>query len=397
MGLLGSLTAWTRGSTQKRDAALDALNFVAQQRLMGPSVGSVSVTQDTARRNSAVWACRRLRADLESTLPVDVYRRVQGIQVEAPKSPFLLEPAPDSDWCEWAYATRDSLDGCGNTVGLITSKDALGLPRYVELAPMSDVSATIKSGRVVEWRIAGSKYRPDEVWHEKQFSVPGTPIGLDPVLYAAWSVGGYLSAQKFALDYFGSGGAPSGTLKNVDVPNPTADVLDTMKARFRNATANRDIFVTGSSWEWTPATSEAAAAAFLEEMKYGAADVCRFFGVPADMVDAGTSSSSVTYANVTQRNLQFLIMNMGPAIVRREAYISRKALPQPRYLKLNTDALLRMDPATRAEMLIKQVTGRVLAPSEARELDNRPPFTPEQLAEFALLPGTSTSQPGGQQ
>src|ERR1044072_1991473 len=37
--------------------------------------GAVTVTNDTTMRHSAVWACLRLRADLISTMPVDVYRR----------------------------------------------------------------------------------------------------------------------------------------------------------------------------------------------------------------------------------------------------------------------------------------------------------------------------------
>jgi hypothetical protein len=39
-----------------------------------------SVTPDKAMCHSAVWARVRLRADLISTLPLDVYRRENGIQ-----------------------------------------------------------------------------------------------------------------------------------------------------------------------------------------------------------------------------------------------------------------------------------------------------------------------------
>jgi hypothetical protein len=50
------------------------------------------VTNDTALRNAAVWACLRLRADLVSSFPIDVYRYVNGIQVEVPKPPVLVTP-----------------------------------------------------------------------------------------------------------------------------------------------------------------------------------------------------------------------------------------------------------------------------------------------------------------
>jgi len=77
-------------------------------------------------------------------------------------------------------------------------------------------------------------------------------------------------------------------------------------------------------------------------------------------------------------------MNLGPAIIRRENALSQM-LPRPRFVKLNTDALLRMDPASRAQMLKVQIDARTLAPSEARALDNRKPFTVDQIAEFDEL------------
>jgi hypothetical protein len=70
--------------------------------------------------------------------------------------------------------------------------------------------------------------------------------------------------------------------------------------------------------------------------------------------------------------------------------------PRPQYVKLNSDALLRMDPATRTQTLLAQVAGRTLAPSEARAVDDRAPFTESQLAEFDRLfgePGAAAAHP----
>lgn len=49
--------------------------------------GAAVVTSETALRHSAVWACLRLRANLVSTMPLDLYRRVNGVQIEVPKPP----------------------------------------------------------------------------------------------------------------------------------------------------------------------------------------------------------------------------------------------------------------------------------------------------------------------
>jgi len=78
------------------------------------------------------------------------------------------------------------------------------------------------------------------------------------------------------------------------------------------------------------------------------------------------------------------VMNLGPAIVRREVALSA-ALPQPRYVKLNTDAILRMDPSTVTENLAAQITARLRTVDEGREVLNLPPLTDAQYAEFDRL------------
>jgi phage portal protein BeeE len=113
----------------------------------------------------------------------------------------------------------------------------------------------------------------------------------------------------------------------------------------------------------------------------GPTDIARFFDCPSDLIDSAISGQSVTYANVAQRNLQFLTMSLGPAVIRRENALNRW-LPERQFAKLNTRALLRMDPLAQAQVINYQIQSRVLAPSEARLLDDKPPLTTAQMAEF---------------
>jgi HK97 family phage portal protein len=380
-----------------RDLASDQIGW--QLRGSRGGTGTASVTQETALRHSAWWACLRLRADLISTTPVDSFRERDGRQIEVTKPPLLVTPAPGVDITEHMYSSQFDLDRYGNSVGIITGRNSFGLPATIELAPMSEVSARMNGHRLVEWRICNEKYLPEEIWHEKQFTVGGMPLGLSPLAYAAWTIGGYLSAQQFALDWFTNGAQPSGVLRNTE-QTVVKDIATVAKASFKAATENRDIFVTGKDWEWTPAATDAASTGFLEQQSAGILDVCRYLGVPGDMIDASNSTGNITYANVTQRNVQLLVINLGPAYVRRERKWSM-ALPAPRFVKFNTDALLRMDPETRQRTILARVAGKTLAPSEARALDNVDPFTDEQLAEIAFFaqmarPVTPTTQQAAQ-
>lgn len=358
----------------------------------GQRTGGLAITNETSRRHSAVWACRRLRADLLSTMPVDAYRKVAGMQVEVKKPPVLLAPGGGTvDMHEWLWMSQDDLDGHGNAVGIITAVDGLGLPARIELQDLSTVSVKGTGSVVTEWRIGGRKYEPHQIWHEKQYPRSGNPLGMSPLMYAAWTINQYLSAQQFSLDWFQGGAIPAASLKNTaKTLNPAQSAA--IKQQYKATVSAGDVFVHGADWELKALSATTADTAFLAMMQYSVTDIARFFGCPADLIEGAVSGQSLTYASITQRNLQLLIMNLGPVVTRRENALSR-LLPKPRFVKLNSDAILRMDPETRAKVLGQQVSDRLLAPSEARAIDNRMPYTAEQYAEFDRLFGAPRVQP----
>src|SRR4051812_6961128 len=184
---------------------------------MGTGATRAHVTNETALRHSAVWACLRLRANLVSTMPVDLFRRVNSVQVEVPKPKVLVTPGGDRvDMQEWLYSSQFDLDRAGNSFGLITERDGLGFPSRIDLLSLGDVSVVVKGGELVKYRIGGNLVDPSLVWHERQYTVSGLHVGLSPVAYAAWSIGEYLSIQEFALEWFGNSTVPSGHLRNAE-------------------------------------------------------------------------------------------------------------------------------------------------------------------------------------
>lgn len=371
-----------------RAASLSALEQILDGRGLGRRGGAMlNASRRSALTHSAVWASLRLRADLLSTMPVDAFRKKDGVQIETPKPPVLVSPGGDEvGIIEWLYSTQFDLDSCGNAFGLIYTRDGMGLPSRIDLVPVGDVTVLVKKG-VKSYRIAGAEYDAAEVWHERQFTTSGSPVGLSPLAYSASSISGYVSAQEFVRQWFAGGAVPSAHLRNSEktlVPAETKAV----KAQFKDSVTSGDVFVTGKDWEYSMLSAKANEAGMIDSLRWGVGDAARFYGVPGDMIDAEVSSGSITYANITQRNLQFLITNLGPAVARREAALS-SLLPRPRFVKLNTGALLRMDLKSRYEAHKIGTGGRpFLAPSEARALENLPPFTPEQLAELSAVSAT---------
>lgn len=368
--------------TGRAQRELTAADLIAERT--GRRTSSRLISRKAALRHSVAWSCLRLRADLISTMPVKVYRDIDGTRVKQFTPPILETPGgPRVRIMEWLYSSQFDLDSCGNTFGIITARDGAKRPSRIDLVDSDTVTVYQKNGQI-GYRIGGTEYDPADIWHERQFTLAGCPVGLSPVAYAAMTLDRYLSAGEFAANWFSNSTLPGGHLKN------TARVLKKgeagkAKANFKASVEAGDVWVSGSDWEYNMIAAKASESQFIETMDGTERDVCRFFGVPADLADVVIQGSSLTYANIGQRNLQFLIMNLGPAIRRREDAFSADLLAAPRYVKFNADALLRMDTKSRYDAHKVAVDGRWLAPSEVREIEERPPFTPEQLAEFAQL------------
>jgi HK97 family phage portal protein len=319
-----------------------------------------------------------------STMPVDGFRKViiggEKLQLEAALSPFMTSP----DFMAWRYSSQIELDRSGNSIGIITETNAAGLPAAIDLYPSAACTLTYRKGKLYKYRINGVLYDPEVIWHERQYTLSGLDVGLSPVAHSAYVLGQYQSIQQFATDWFIGGATPRARLRNKAKKLSSTEALK-VKEAWRASRMADEPFVHGNDWEYELIQAQQASADWMEAQNHGLVDVARFYGVPADLIDAAVSGQSITYANITERNLQFLIMHLGPAVIRRENAWSGGLLSKPRFAKINTDALLRMDPAARATMLISMVGGKLLAPSEARLLDNREPFTDAQIEEFELL------------
>lgn len=346
-----------------------------------------------AMQHSVVWGAIRLRADLESLMPVDVYRPSPAaggmqVQVETPqvlRTPSITGTGVPMSIDEWIYSGRVALDRHGNNWGRIVERDGFGLPRRIDLVDPGEVSAIVKGIRFKEVRFGGEKIPLEDVWHERQFTSPGLPVGLSPIAHAAFALSGAIAAQDFGVSWFENGAVPAAVFRNVEktVSSSEASVI---QRRFQATVETGGTLVTGKDWEYLPIQASAAESAFLEQMNYNDVELCRFFGVPGDLVDVAVNSSTINYANISQRNLQVLTMNLGGAVKRRENALTRLARA-PRFVKLNRDAVLAMDPKSRAEVIEIRTRSRNLTPDEARELDDRAPLTESDYDQFERLFG----------
>jgi len=116
-------------------------------------------------------------------------------------------------------------------------------------------------------------------------------------------------------------------------------------------------------------------AQFLQTQQFTAAEIASFM-FQIDPTEFGMSmdkGSSITYANLEQRNARKVAVTYLPWIVRLETAFSA-LLAQPRFMKFNVNGLLRGDLQTRYGSYETGITNGFLLRSEARAFEDLRPI-----------------------
>jgi HK97 family phage portal protein len=354
----------------------------SRQRSIRTTAGQ-SVTQDRALSLSVVWDCVRLRADIVSTLPLRQYRALGDSAMPMPLAKFFTTPGGNKVGMEeWLYSGQVALDLRGNNFGKIVARDGLGKPVQIELLHPDSVKGWIDNKTGKFWyKIDGKKVDAYDVWHEKAFTMPGQIFGLSPLEYAASTMGIAMAAREFGAQWFADGAHPTAIL-STDKPIDE-QAAKTIKKRFMAAlNGTREPVVLGLGVKYQAISVNANESQFLETIKASGQDVCRFFGMPPEMVGLD-SGASMTYTNVEQRGIDLKAYRIGPTLVRRERQMSREILAAPHHVRFDADALARTDLLTRYKAYALAEHGGWIDTDEIRDAEKMPPMTDEQRARIA--------------
>jgi HK97 family phage portal protein len=335
-----------------------------------PTASGEAVTIESALRLSTVWGCVRLLADSVSTLPLHVYRGDDRDPIGTP--PLLARPSADHpELADWLWAVMASLLLRGNAWGVITGRSGSTLlPAQVDLVHPDRVAVTVEDGQHVI-RIGGQKYDRADLFHVKAFPWPGSLLGLSPIAYAREAIGLGLGAEKYGAKFFGDSAIPSGVLTSDQrIDNQMADYL---KARWKDChQGKRDIAVLGSGAKFLPITIAPDEAQFIQTQKFSVATICRFYGVPPEMM-AGETAGHEAYTSPEMRGTDFLTFTLRPWLARVERAVSG-LLPSTQQAKFNAGGFVRATLRDRYEAHRIAIEAGFLTRNEVRELEDRPPL-----------------------
>ena len=218
-----------------------------------------------------------------------------------------------------------------------------------------------------------------DILHIPGVMFPGAEVGLSPVEAARQSIGAGMAAEEFAARFFGQGATTAGVIESDNEVTP--DQARDMARQFSRLHGGKNkahlpaVLPAKATWRATGVTNEQAQ--FLQTRQFSAATIASLmFQIdPSELgLSIGSSSGTLTYSNLEQRNVHKVQTTFLPWLVRLETALSALIRQQNRYIKINVNGLLRGDLKTRYESYSIGIASKFLLPNEARELEDMPPI-----------------------
>jgi HK97 family phage portal protein len=299
-----------------------------------------------------------------------------GATTATPSQPPPLLARPSADFPEladWLWAVMASLLLRGNAWGVITDRSGAGmLPAQCDLVHPDRVAVTTNGNGTQTIRVAGEEVPRSALFHVKAYPFPGSMLGLSPIAYARESIGLGLGAERYGAKFFGDNAIPSGVLTTDQ--HITAEQGETLKERWEaRHKGKRRIAVLGDGAKFQPITISPDESQFIQTQKFSVATICRFYGVPPEMM-AGETAGHEAYTSPEMRGTDFLTFTLRPWLLRVERAISTQLLPSTQRAQFNAGGFVRATLRDRYEAHRIAIEAGFLTRNEVRELEDRPPI-----------------------
>ena len=335
------------------------------------------IGQEHALRLAPMYAAVKLLADGVASLPLKIYRTVDGKTVPWTGPSMFDQPAPRLTYYSWMHMGMTSQLLHGNALGYITSRDGFGYPSQIVWLPPEHCNiiddATQEFATPVRGRYFyfGRQLDPQDLLHVRAFTMAGHTAALSPLAAFKALIEGGLDQQEYSKLWFANGGFPPGVFKNSEL-EVESDQSRAIRANLTETLRRRQPLVIGRDWDYTPISVKPDEAQFVETVRLTATEFGAIYQVPPEKI-GGSRGDSMTYSSTEQNTNDMITWSLRPWIVRWEDAFDQ-ILPQNRSAKFDVDALLRTDTLTRYQThQIARGTGW-LTNAEIREIEDRPPL-----------------------
>ncbi len=274
----------------------------------------------------------------------------------------------------------------GNFCGIKADFDPNGYPQQVVPVQNGMFYCYFDQAGYLVYSINGRLYSRDEVVHIRANAAPAQPMGVGVVTQYRRAIGQALDQQNFAADTYRSGTVPAGVI-HLDLPEVDDTQATSVQTQWlTNRGGGRAPAVLPKTMTFEPLAWSPEDLQFLQARQFTVAEIAHMFNLDPTDLGAALAGSSLTYANIEQKQQQRIVDTYAPWMRRFEEEWT-DMLPGANTAKMNPDNLLRTDSKTRAEVHQLNIATEIESVDEARKSEGRKPLPPPP-APPALLPGT---------
>ncbi len=360
----------------------EAMSPAMTEFLLGgfQSTSGITITEQTALRSAAVYACVRVLAESVASLPLITYQRTPiGKQRAVNHALYpLLHDMPNSEMTSFEF--REAMMGhvllWGNAYAEIELNNRGDVMALWPLRPdRMQVARNAAGDLVYRYQMPDNSYTvfPQSlIFHLRGLSSNGI-VGYSPIQMARNAIGLSLATEEFGSRFFSNGARPGAVLQHPgNLGDKAYERLKTSWSEQHQGLSNAQrvaILEEGMKIESIGVPPNDAQ--FLETRKFQLEEIARIFRVPLHKVG---DLEHATFSNIEQQELGFVVDSLRSWLVRIEQAITRDLIgPLERrsiFVEFLIDGMLRGDQQSR---YTAYATGRQwgwLSVNDIRRLEN---------------------------
>jgi HK97 family phage portal protein len=339
--------------------------------------GVANIGPDGALQLDAVWACIELRANTIASLPYFAYETKDGEKTLARTSRLysLLHESPNSRMTPFEFwrAMMMNHDLRGNAYARL---ERLG-GEVVAMWPMPADQVrpfVLDDGSMAyEYTVDGdiAVLAESSVLHLKNLG-NGT-VGLAKLEFMRSTTDEQAKAQSAASKVFGNGGKPTAILMIDSALTPAQrEGLRANYGELSSGSMSR-LAVLEANMKYQQLSLSPEDQQLLETRRFGVEQICRWFGVPAVLVN---HAGVVQYGNHDIVEGFFYKLSVRPMVVNIEQAVKKRVMTArqrvTQHCEFSMDALLRGSAKERAELHAKNVQNGIASRAEVRQIEGLP-------------------------
>lgn len=373
--------------------------------LNGSSASGEVVTIESALGVPAVWAAVNFISGTIAGLPLMVYRKTDGgrKRVTDPLAEALHSRVNDGlssfEWRKWLF--EQVLTG-GRGLTFIERAPSGKVLNLWPLDPTVTTVRRIDGRKVIEYRDGSvtRRYEASEVIDIPAMLKPDMIGHRSPIIANRDVIGMAQAMAKYGGSYFLNGGVPpfavTGPFQSEAALRRAADDMEA--AVRKSAKEKRQALTLPAGLEIKPIGADPQKSQMVEAQRFVIEQIARIYSLPPVFLQ---DLSHGTYSNTEQQDLHLTKHTIKRWVEQFEQELNLKLFPRGSkvYAELAIDGLLRGDFKTRMEGYAQAIQHGVLAPGEAREMENRERLAGDDrlFMQGAMMPIDSLGQQTGAQ